>query len=479
MASTLLLMTAVSCKMDNSAIESTTTTGSISGRITLDNSLTGNSGFLVFVAGTSYMAMTDDAGNYTISGVPAGKGYQVVATKNGVIHNLSSNVKVTANDVTKLSSNNFTSKELDNTIKGNDGNSIIWLGSFTSSAEINNPSNLNAFFNTTDGCSYIYISNEWTYLAKSGTDGIVWKGELLTAPANPELNWAYYNTINCSSYIYNGESWNLLAKGNENRCLGAIVNGTTLTGWENPDGAIIIPSGVTCISERAFSNCKNLTCIIIPNSVTNIGKDAFNFCSNLTFINIPNSVTSINYQAFCYCERLTSITIPDSVTSIGESAFRGCSNLTAVTIGNNVTSISESAFLDCIRLTSVTIPDSVTNIEHAAFCNCSGLTGITIPDSVTSIGGGAFAGCSGLTSIAIPDSVTSIEEGAFSGCINLTTVTIPDSVTNIKNRAFSSCGNLTTVNYRGSAEQWAAISIGSDNNEYLTGATINYNYTGE
>ena len=44
-----------------------TATGSIKGKITLDNSLTGNTGFLVFVAGTSYMAMTDDAGNYTIS----------------------------------------------------------------------------------------------------------------------------------------------------------------------------------------------------------------------------------------------------------------------------------------------------------------------------------------------------------------------------------------------------------------------------
>ena len=39
-----------------------TATGSISGRITIDGSGWNNIGFLVFVAGTSYMAMTDDSG---------------------------------------------------------------------------------------------------------------------------------------------------------------------------------------------------------------------------------------------------------------------------------------------------------------------------------------------------------------------------------------------------------------------------------
>ena len=60
-------------------------TGSISGRITLNMENTGNAGFLVFIAGTSYMAMTDDYGNYNISGVPAGDGYMIVAMKNVLV----------------------------------------------------------------------------------------------------------------------------------------------------------------------------------------------------------------------------------------------------------------------------------------------------------------------------------------------------------------------------------------------------------
>ena len=55
-----------------------TPVGSISGRIRLDGNNTGNFGFLVSIAGTSYMAITDAAGNFTVSDIPAGGGYYIV-----------------------------------------------------------------------------------------------------------------------------------------------------------------------------------------------------------------------------------------------------------------------------------------------------------------------------------------------------------------------------------------------------------------
>ena len=230
-----------------------TATGSICGTVTLDGTRRGNTGFLVFVAGTSFMAMTDDSGNYKISDVPAGSGYQVVATKNGIIHSLSSNVTVTANGSATMADNNFTSEELESGLKGEkgdkgddgtpgskgekgdtgaqgiqgnkgadgkDGVSIVWLGAFDSASEITSPKYLNAYFNKTDGCSYIYTGSEWTLLARSGANGkdgdtgksILWKGEVSSAPSNPELYWAYYNTGDGCSYIWNGSAWNLLAK---------------------------------------------------------------------------------------------------------------------------------------------------------------------------------------------------------------------------------------------------------------------------
>ena len=199
-----------------------TATGSIAGTVTIDGNASGNTGFLVFVAGTSYMAMTDNAGNYVISGVPAGKGYQVVATKNGVIHNLSSNVTVAANDTVKVSSGNFTNNEI--------ATNMVWLGSYNSESKIGNPKYLNAYFNITDGCSYIYTGSKWELLARSGANGadgapgekgedgsdgkgINWRGDATSSDeidAPQELD-AYYNTSDGCSYIYMWDNWQKLS----------------------------------------------------------------------------------------------------------------------------------------------------------------------------------------------------------------------------------------------------------------------------
>ena len=239
-------------------------------------------------------------------------------------------------------------------------------------------------------------------------------------------------------------------------------------GWMT---SVIIQNGVTSIGNSAFYGCHNLTSISIPDSVTSIGDSAFYGCDNLTSITIPDSVTSIGKEAFVNCTSLASIHIPNGVTSIPDHIFMYCSSLTGVTIPDSVTSIGEYAFYHCSGLTGITIPDSVTSIGGCAFNYCTGLTSISIPSSVKSIGDLAFTGCRSLTSFTIPEGIASIPDNSFVNCSSLTSITIPVSVTSIGQGAFYHCASLTDVYYGGTAQQWAALPIGTYN-EDLTGAAI-------
>ena len=170
--------------------------------------------------------------------------------------------------------------------------------------------------------------------------------------------------------------------------------------------------------------------------------------------------TRIPGRAFALYTELEEVTIPDGVTSIGEKAFNGCSALKSVTIPGSVKSIGKAAFLRCPSLTEVTIPDGVTSIEGFTFGICSALAKITIPESVKSIGWAAFQQCSALTEVNIPDGVTSIVGLTFFGCSALAKITIPESVTSIGEGALKGCTSLTAVTYKGTKEQWGAVSKG-------------------
>lgn len=157
-----------------------------------------------------------------------------------------------------------------------------------------------------------------------------------------------------------------------------IIKNNIVTGVTKKDIlGVIIPDGVTAISDSAFFDCSRLMSVTIPASVTSIGDSAFEECSRLVGVTIPASVTSINNRSFAYCGNLHSVIFKgNSITSIGNYAFAGCSGLTSIIIPDGVTSIGKYVFYNCTSLTSVTIPDSVTSVSDFAFYNCSNLTEI-------------------------------------------------------------------------------------------------------
>lgn len=79
---------------------------------------------------------------------------------------------------------------------------------------------------------------------------------------------------------------------------------------------VIIPEGVTEISDFAFKDCSSLKIIAIPSSITKIGKCAFYSCSSLTSITIPSSISRIGWCAFNNCSSLESIYIDKEKDSL-------------------------------------------------------------------------------------------------------------------------------------------------------------------
>jgi formylglycine-generating enzyme required for sulfatase activity len=204
-----------------------TPVGTLTGSIFIDNKPTGNMGFLVFIASTSYMAITGDGGNFTISDVPVGTRYQIVIMKGTYTGVWTSAASVSAGAVTSLGTKNISATELSS-------GGMVWKGSL--SAAPGNPQTNWAYYNTTDKTSYIYDGSNWQTLAADGAIGpegpkgdkgdtgisLIWKGASTTPPANPQTNWAYYNTTDKTSYIYDGSDWQILAADGLNALTGTV-----------------------------------------------------------------------------------------------------------------------------------------------------------------------------------------------------------------------------------------------------------------
>jgi hypothetical protein len=238
--------------------------------------------------------------------------------------------------------------------------------------------------------------------------------------------------------------------------------------------SVIIPSGVTEISDSAFEGCTNLTSVTIPNTVTSIEGAAFSKCSKLKSITIPNSVTRIEMKAFNACSALTSVTFGGAIPSgfFAANAFNGLGDIRDKYLAAgggagtytrpNGTSLVWTKGGSATAAPAAGTPElafTLTPDKKGYIVSKQGPLSslpVVIPATynnlpVTNIANMAFSACALIPSVTIPASVTLIEQSAFSACVSLKSVTFEGAKTTFGWNDFPNGRDLRTKYEAGGA----------------------------
>lgn len=232
---------------------------------------------------------------------------------------------------------------------------------------------------------------------------------------------------------------------------------------------VSLPSTLTAIPNRAFSNNRSLATVAIDegSQMTEIGMGAFRGCRDLTSISIPGTVTTIGSNAFVNT-RLETLVLPTSLAVLGDGAFQEISTLTTVTgWPENMTTIPNSLFKNDAQL-DFSLPEQITEIGNNAFEGCASIESVDL-SNVTSLGTYVFYNCSGLESVMFNQTMTILPQNTFANCTNLTEITlpetlttigtyslantgissidIPENVTSLAQNVFRNCEHLTTITF--------------------------------
>ena len=176
--------------------------------------------------------------------------------------------------------------------------------------------------------------------------------------------------------------------------------------------SIVIPEGVTHISDWAFQNCESLMSVKLPSTLKSIGMGAF-MHSGIEEIILPDGLTEIGNEAFAECRYLEKVILPDGIKTLNEYVFRSCEALRSIIIPEGVTHIDNGAFAYCYKLEEVVLPSTLKVIDYEAFGCCHALEKITLPNKLETIGASAFNYIGFKGYFVIPQSVTKIGENAF------------------------------------------------------------------
>lgn len=132
--------------------------------------------------------------------------------------------------------------------------------------------------------------------------------------------------------------------------------------------------------------------IVLGTGITGISNSAFSQLSELTSVSFPSTLTKIGSYSFAYCTSLKSVTIPDNITELGYGAFLGCSSVEKVVLGTGITVIKHHTFQDCTSLYEVQFSDNLEAIWEEAFAYCTSYENIVLPDHYVALSYSSFMG---------------------------------------------------------------------------------------
>lgn len=229
----------------------------------------------------------------------------------------------------------------------------------------------------------------------------------------------------------------------------------------------IAPVEVTLLGSYVFYQCKSIKSVVLHDAVTTIGAMCFSGCTGLGAVTLSSNLTSIGSSAFESCTALKEIELPATLRTVSSSAFKSCTGIGKVSTKGTLSDYMKIAFGDA-NANPLTIAKSL-------YVGGEKLTALTVPEDCTSIGAYAFYGCADLTSATLGEQVVSIGASGLRACTALREVYLSRNLVSIGNYAFDGCTSLTDVYYEGSEEEWAIVSVGT-NNTPLTGATMHFNH---
>lgn len=228
----------------------------------------------------------------------------------------------------------------------------------------------------------------------------------------------------------------------------AGITNTTL-----PEGAfenmsllteVVLPTGLTAISDRAFKGCTLVDTDVIPAGVTAIGTEAFYGCSLLDIDELPDALETIGSYAFYDAISLKTLTAGSSLRQIEREAFRGCTLLGFADLSASaLTAIEDETFRGCTGLQTVLLPEALETIGYYAFAETA-LEAVELPATVKTIAEGAF-GSTKLRAASVPENVELIPGNVFADCPRLMSVNLPSTLRSVSANIFNGSMRLSAL----------------------------------